>query len=735
LNLSRIHDISLKWKLLIPFLFLSFTGTFFLILFNLHSQINLIETHEREKLHGYYQAFADQVADREQAALSLAYTLAGEPEVQRAFARRDRAALIRLLMPVYQILAEQFGVKQFHFHVPPATSFLRLHRLHQHGERMAAYRHTINRVEETGKGIAGLEWGDTGFGVRGVAPVYYRDKFIGTFEIGFSVEQPFLESLKARYPMELALLIPTEDDSGFTYLAKSSLTLPRLAEAIYTRIFRTQKPEVLTSPDEARGLAILLGPLRDFSGKSIGVVEIGVDRAATLAEVKRNRNLLFMMMGGALVVSSLLIWWVAERFLHPVEAIVQAAREIAAGRRVKTIDVEVHDEIGTLADSLNEMLASLSEARREVQAYCDTLEERVRVRTAELAEQKEKFETLVENAPLVVYRLLPDGTTVYVNRFVEEILGYTPSHVIEDREFWVKTAHPEDQRRLAAGLQACLEHAREFRLEYRGLHKNGGEAFLLNQALPVMDDKGQLLAVDGIIVDVTERKRLEEKIIQTEELKTLHEVSTRLAHEIRNPLTSAGGFARRLLQDLPVQDPQRRKVEIIVYEIGRLEHILKMILSYIRPISLHFSEEDLNRILEEAVRAAEAKINSRSIALEVELAAVTPTIRADRDQFLQAMQHIIETACDHIPREARLQIRTSGNGNAVIHLAYPGLHMEDEDIDHFFYPFVPDELLEMNLELPLTKVVLHKHGGIIAINRDKDNQVNITITLPLAKRE
>ncbi|HYR03153.1 MAG TPA: cache domain-containing protein, partial [Syntrophobacteria bacterium] len=285
MNLSRIHDISLKWKLLIPFLFLSFSGTFFLILFNLHSQINLIETHEREKLVGYYQAFADQVADREQAALSLAYTLAGEPEVQRAFARRNRAALIRLLIPVYQILAEQFGVKQFHFHVPPATSFLRLHRLYQHGEQMAAYRHTINRVEEAGKGVAGLEWGDTGFGVRGVAPVYYRGRFIGTFEIGFSVEQPFLESLKARYPMELALLIPTEDDRGFTYLAKSSLTLPRLAESIYTRVLRTQKPEMLTSPPEARGLAILLGPLRDFSGKSIGVVEIGVDRAATLAEV------------------------------------------------------------------------------------------------------------------------------------------------------------------------------------------------------------------------------------------------------------------------------------------------------------------------------------------------------------------------------------------------------------------------------------------------------------------
>jgi PAS domain S-box-containing protein len=734
-DLRRIHDISLKWKLLIPFLLLSFAGTFFLILFNLHSQIRLIQTHERERLLGYYQAFSDQIEDRKRAALSLAYSVAGSTEVQEAFARRDRTALIRLLAPVYEILARQFDVKQFHFHVPPATSFLRLHRLHQYGEHMAAYRQTINRVEETHEGIAGLEWGATGFGVRGVAPVFYKKRFIGTFEIGFSVEQPFLESLKARYPMDIALLIPTEGDRRFAYLATSSQALPRLPEPAYARIFVTQNSEVLTSPPEARNLALLLGPLRDFSGKSIGVVEIGVDRAATLAKVERNRNILFMIMGGALLVSSALIWWIAVLFLRPVRDIVEAAREIATGRRVKTIEVRVHDEIGTLADSLNEMLASLSEARREVQAYCDTLEERVRVRTVELVEQKEKFETLVESAPLIVYRLMPDGSTVYVNRFVEELLGYTPTEVIDDRRFWVRTAHPEDQPRLEMALTTCLEQGQELQIEYRGVNKNGHEVFLLNRGLPLVDDQGRLHAVDGIIVDVTERKRLQEKIIQTEELKTLSEVSARLAHEIRNPLTSAGGFARRLLQETSIHDPQRRKVEIIVYELARLEQILKMILAYIRPVSLEFSDVDLNGVLAEAVKAAEPKISSRGIAMDLELEGTAPSIRADRGQLRQAMQNIIQTACDHIPRDGRLSIRTSSNGTAVVQFSYPGLHMEDDDIDHFFYPFVPDELAEMNIELPLTKVVLHRHGGVIAINRDKDNQVNITITLPLARKE
>jgi signal transduction histidine kinase len=284
-------------------------------------------------------------------------------------------------------------------------------------------------------------------------------------------------------------------------------------------------------------------------------------------------------------------------------------------------------------------------------------------------------------------------------------------------------------------LKTCLEQGQELQLEYRGLSKNGHEIFLLNRGLPLVDDQGRVHAVDGIIVDVTERKRLQEKIIQTEELKTLSEVSARLAHEIRNPLTSAGGFARRLLQETSVHDPQRRKVEIIVYELGRLEQILRMILTYIRPVSLEFAEVDLNGLLEEAVKAAEAKISSRGIALDIELEGTAPSIRADRGQLRQAMQNIIQTACEHTPRDARLRIRTSRNGTAVVQFSYPGLHMEDDDIEHFFYPFVPDELAEMDLELPLTKVILHRHGGVIAINRDKENQVNITITLPLAKKE
>jgi PAS domain S-box-containing protein len=726
-DLRRIHDISLKWKLLIPFLFLSFVGTTTLILLGLSTQRKIIENQEKKKLSDYYQAFSDQVEDRENSALSLALQVARAPAVQEAFFRRDRQALIDLLLPSYLVLKKEFGVRQFHFHIKPATSFLRLHRIYKSGEAMASFRHTINVVEDSGRAIAGLERGATGFAVRGVAPVFYQGEFIGTFEVGYSVEKPFLESLRSRYDMDLALLVPREGDKGFKQMAFSSASIPLLTDDIYRQVLQTQNAEVLVSPADEPGLAIFLGPLRDFSGKSIGVVEISVDRTATLETLAANRVEMFGVMVAALVFSAIVIVWVVTLFLRPIHDIVRVAREIAAGERIRGVYVPARDEIGALADSLNDMFEALKRARREIQNYCDTLEERVESRTWELVAEKEKFETLVENAPLIVYRLEPDGTTVFVNHFVEDILGHTVTEVIDDRDFWTKTAHPEDRQNVAEQLAACLGEGREFLVEYRGIHNSGLEVFLLNHAIPLIDQQGRVQAVDGIIVDVSERKRLEEKIIQTEELKTLSNISARLAHEIRNPLTSAGGFARRLLKEMDQKDAHRSKVEIIVKEVGRLEHILKMILSYIRPLTLEFTDVDLNKVLREVISGSEDKLGSQGIKLDMQLDEELPFIRADRSHLRNALETIVKNACSHMPEQSCLRVSTTYDGAAVVQLSYPALHVADDDMEHFFYPFVSGKLGEADLQVPLTKMVIHKHGGIINITRDEQNQVVITI--------
>ncbi|MBW1771222.1 MAG: hypothetical protein JRJ17_08770 [Deltaproteobacteria bacterium] len=208
MNLSRLHDISLKWKLLIPFLFLAFMGATALFVVSYRFQASLIHVNEEKRLRNQYQYFLNQIDLKANMAMGLAYLVARNPEVAEAFAKRDRQRLIDLLHPAYQGLQEDFGISQFHFHVPPATSFLRFHALGQYGERMEGYRHTINKARETGTGVGGLERGAFGLGIRSVVPVFHEGEQVGTVEFGLSFEKPLLREFKESYGADLTLHRP-----------------------------------------------------------------------------------------------------------------------------------------------------------------------------------------------------------------------------------------------------------------------------------------------------------------------------------------------------------------------------------------------------------------------------------------------------------------------------------------------------------------------------------------------
>jgi nitrogen-specific signal transduction histidine kinase len=150
-----------------------------------------------------------------------------------------------------------------------------------------------------------------------------------------------------------------------------------------------------------------------------------------------------------------------------------------------------------------------------------------------------------------------------------------------------------------------------------------------------------------------------------------------------------------------------------------------MTLSYIQPISLEFSEVDLNEILQAAVSGVEEKIDSRGIKVDLDLDHELPYIHADRSHLCNALETILRNACLHF---------TIVCGEVVLRLSYPAFHLAEDDMEHFFYPFVAEELGEADLEVALTKVVIHRHGGTIDIERDAEDKILITIIFtPIGK--
>jgi signal transduction histidine kinase len=238
--------------------------------------------------------------------------------------------------------------------------------------------------------------------------------------------------------------------------------------------------------------------------------------------------------------------------------------------------------------------------------------------------------------------------------------------------------------------------------------------------------------VDGIIVDITWMVRLHEQLIRAEGQKTISEVSARLAHEIRNPLVSAGGFARRLLASMKDDDPNRSKVEIIVKEVARLEAVLRMILNYIQPLELDASPTDLNDLLTTTLKGMTKNLERHQVRLDLQLASDLSEISLDRKLLVQVLEALLRNALERMPKGAELTIQTSPRQDAhELCMRYPARDIRAEEAEHFFYPFSTSPPSSDEIDLPMCKIIIGKHGGAINVCVEAAEELVIRMSLPI----
>jgi len=381
------------------------------------------------------------------------------------------------------------------------------------------------------------------------------------------------------------------------------------------------------------------------------------------------------------------------------------------------------DETGRLIGSVG-ILSDISDYKRA--------ELLVRERTADLIASEEKYRTLVENVPLVVYRIKSSGEILFVNHFVEEVFGYTPVEILADPGLWTETLHDEDRLRVEEQRKRIYQNGEELITEYRIRHKQGHTVEVIDHAIPLRTGEGTISIVDGIIMDITWMVRLHEQLVRAEGLKTISEVSARLAHEIRNPLVSAGGFARRLLSSMSPEDPNRAKVEIIVKEVGRLEAILRMILNYIQPLELDASQTSVNDLVDTTLKGLRGDFKGHEVGFDLQLAPHLPEIAVDQKLLKQVLETLLRNALTEMPKGSRVTIQTLREKDMLdLVVRYPAQHLSDDDAEHFFYPFTTPRVAYGAMDLPMCKIVVNKHGGAINVHLEPLKELVIRVSLPI----
>ena len=233
-----------------------------------------------------------------------------------------------------------------------------------------------------------------------------------------------------------------------------------------------------------------------------------------------------------------------------------------------------------------------------------------------------------------------------------------------------------------------------------------------------------------------EKSRLKGELAEAEKKAALGRITASLADKIRNPLTAVGGFVRRLDKKIPEGSEEKEYTKFILAEVGRLEIILRNVLSLSWGPSARPERCDLKEIVREALGIFEELCKERSISIERSFGDVPP-IEGERELFRVAVENLIFNAIDAMPHGGRLSVATgtatvNGAAYATVKVSDTGEGIKEEDLNRIFEPFFTTRVSvkRIGLGLSIAKRVLEDHQGWIQVESTVGSGTSFVLYFP-----
>jgi PAS domain S-box-containing protein len=238
-----------------------------------------------------------------------------------------------------------------------------------------------------------------------------------------------------------------------------------------------------------------------------------------------------------------------------------------------------------------------------------------------------------------------------------------------------------------------------------------------------------------------EKKDLQQQLAQAEKLAALGRFTANVAHEIRNPLTSVGGFARRLNKTIPADTKEKDYAKIIIAEVTRLEKILHNVLSFSRDSTPNITENDLAEVLEQVLLINKDLFRGKAIEVKRSLEDI-PSFPFDRDLIIEVLENIFLNAVDAMPEGGTLTVTTEKEGdpdtsNAIIKIGDTGPGISEEQIEMIFEPFYTTKAAEKGtgLGLSITRKIMESLGGTVDIESEVGKGAVVILSLPFSRHQ
>ncbi|MBP1608080.1 MAG: sensor histidine kinase [Acidobacteria bacterium] len=204
----------------------------------------------------------------------------------------------------------------------------------------------------------------------------------------------------------------------------------------------------------------------------------------------------------------------------------------------------------------------------------------------------------------------------------------------------------------------------------------------------------------------------QEQLLRAERLSTIGRMSALLAHQIRTPLVSIGGFARRLMREISPDDPRREEMEVIYSEVGHLERLVGEVLGYSKSSDAERKSVNANALVRSIAASMKEEIDKRSIRAVMNLCPEIPDIEVNELQLRQALMNLIANAIDAMPSGGTLTFDTIADKNYIeIGVSDTGMGIKQEYWNKLFTPFFTTKEGGTGLGLAIVSQVVDNHNG------------------------
>jgi PAS domain S-box-containing protein len=347
---------------------------------------------------------------------------------------------------------------------------------------------------------------------------------------------------------------------------------------------------------------------------------------------------------------------------------------------------------------------------------------------------EEEFRLVFESSPSGMLMVDERGIIVLVNSRIEEQFGYTRNELLGQP---VEILIPERYRRRHASDRQSFLLAPQGRpmgagRDLYGVRKDGTEFFVEIGLTPVQTARG--LRVLASIVDITERKKLEERLNQTERLAELGTLASGMAHEIGTPMNVILGRAENLMRRTD-EEATKKTLGIIISQVERITRIMNQLLTFARRRPIERRPMDLRHTIEDALEVIQERTKTHHVKIETSFSDSLPEVYADSDQISQVLLNLFINAIHAMPDGGVLQVTVAQKNGAIrMVIADTGCGISEKDLSQIFTPFFTTKEVGKGTGLGLTVVhgIIQEHGGCISVQSKPGQGTAFTIDLPLA---